>query len=267
MMTRLPNANLSVRSIVAGCALIVSVTSCVSNGEDEVPDMSEAPLVRLLVDGEAVFGIFSRSYEVDLATDFLFYSLESGPFDIAGMHSFVQSKSDSAGGADTHPLVLRIPPVRDGHDAARDYVQRGLAAGAVSIVFPHVETAVEAEVAVSSMGAGSWPGNARGTLVNMLLIEDRIGVRNARAIVGTAGVSVVFPGPGDLRRAYDSDMEAVETAIQTVLAACKEFDVACGITAGVHDIAERLEQGFRVIIVTEAAALEVGREAAGKPTA
>ena len=74
----------------------------------------------------------------------------------------------------------------------------------------------------------------------------------------------MIPGPGDLRRAYARDMEAVENAIQTVLAACKEFDVPCGITAGVDDIEERLEQGFKMIIVTSAEALSVGRRAAGR---
>ena len=58
--------------------------------------------------------------------------------------------------------------------------------------------------------------------------------------------------------------EAVEAAIQSVLAACKEFDVPCGITAGVDDIAERIEQGFRMIIVTQPEALAVGRAAAGR---
>ena len=77
-------------------------------------------------------------------------------------------------------------------------------------------------------------------------------------------MSVVIPGPGDLRRAYNRDMEAVESAIQTVLAACKEFDVPCGITAGPDDIGERLEQGFRMIIVTSPDALAVGRRAAGR---
>ena len=42
------------------------------------------------------------------------------------------------------------------------------------------------------------------------------------------------------------------------------LDVACGITAGVDDIAERLEQGFRLIIVTSPEALSVGRAAAGR---
>jgi 2-keto-3-deoxy-L-rhamnonate aldolase RhmA len=82
--------------------------------------------------------------------------------------------------------------------------------------------------------------------------------------VATRGVSVVFAGPGDLRRAYEGDMEAVENAIQTVLAACLAHDVPCGITAGVADIAERIEQGFRVFIVTDAEAIPVGRAAAGR---
>ena len=93
---------------------------------------------------------------------------------------------------------------------------------------------------------------------------DQVGIEAAREIVGTPGISVAIPGPGDLRRAYQGDMEAVENAIQTVLAACKEFDVACGITAGVNDIAERIEQGFRFFIVTQADAITVGREAAGR---
>ncbi len=114
------------------------------------------------------------------------------------------------------------------------------------------------------MGDGNWPGNDGGGVANVLLIEDQVGIANAREIVSTPGVSVVIPGPGDLSRAYNRDMEAVENAIQTVLAACKEFDVACGITAGPDDIGERLAQGFRMIIVTNADALAVGLRAAGR---
>jgi hypothetical protein len=59
-------------------------------------------------------------------------------------------------------------------------------------------------------------------------------------------------------------MVAVEGAIQTVLAACLEFDVPCGITAGVDDIGTRIEQGFRFFIVTQPEAIAVGRAAAGR---
>ena len=161
-------------------------------------------------------------------------------------------------------IALRIPPIREDRDAAPERVRQGLRAGVDAIVFPHVESAEEAALAVSSMGSNVWPAAPDGIYVNILLIEDQVGIANAREIVGTPGVSVVFPGPGDLRRAYERDMEAVENAIQTVLAACKEFDVPCGVTAGVDDIGERLEQGFRVIIVTEPEALSVGRAAAGR---
>ncbi len=143
-------------------------------------------------------------------------------------------------------------------------MRQGLEAGVEAVVFPHVETAEHAAVAVSAMGTDVWPGDSNGHLVSMLIVENQVGIQNVRDIVATPGVTVVFAGPGDLRRAYDGDMEAVENAIQTVLAACKEFDVPCGITAGADDIAERLEQGFRVIIVRQPEALTVGREAAGR---
>ncbi len=226
--------------------------------------MPDAPIVRLLSKGGVVFGVFSRSYEVAQDVDFVFYSLESGPFDVAGMRAFFRAKSDSAGGRPTHPLALRIPPVRDGAEVARDHVQQGLGAGAVAIVFPHVESRTDAEMAVTALGADLWPGNQSGSLVNMLIIEDQIGVQNAREIVSTPGVSVVFAGPGDLRRAYDRDMEAVENAIQAILAACIEFVVPCGITAGVDDIADRIGQGFRVFILSNPAAIAVGRMAAAR---
>ncbi len=229
-------------------------------------------VMELVAAGDAVFGIFPGEHTAaggalmaaNRETDFVFYSLESGPFDIPAMQGYMKGMSDASGDRGTHPVALRIPPIRDGRDAARDRVKQGLEAGASMIVFPHVENAQEAALAVSFMGDGNWPDDGAGRVANVLLIEDQVGIRNAREIVGTPGVSVVIPGPGDLRRAYNRDMDAVENAIQTVLAACKEFDVACGITAGPDDIAERLEQGFRLIIVTNPDALAVGRRAAGR---
>ena len=97
-----------------------------------------------------------------------------------------------------------------------------------------------------------------------MLIEDQAGIEIARDIVGAPGVGVAIPGPGDLRRAYEGDMEAVENAIQTVMAACKEFDVVCGITAGPDDIEKRLDEGFRFFIVTSPETIAVGRRVSGR---
>jgi 2-keto-3-deoxy-L-rhamnonate aldolase RhmA len=101
--------------------------------------------------------------------------------------------------------------------------------------------------------------NGGGRTPGILIIEDRKGVANAREIVSTPGVDIVFPGPGDLRRAFDGDAAAVESAIQSVLSACKEFDVPCGITAGPSDIEKRLQEGFRVFIVQNLDAIPIGR--------
>ena len=261
-----------VASIVVGTTL--ALTPSTSSGQAA---RAAGNLAELLADGHVLFGIFSgpKTPEQGAAmagneeTDFVFYSLETGPFDIPQMVEYMGAMRSSEEALDVkpHPVALRIPPIRDGHDAALEHARQGLEAGVAALVFPHVESGEDAELAVSTMRAaegGLWPLDGTGSLVNMLLIEDKIGVANAREIVSTPGVSIVFPGPGDLSRAYERDAEAIEGAIQTVLAACKEFDVPCGITAGAEDIGMRIEQGFRVIIVTEAEALSVGLRAAGR---
>jgi len=250
---------------------IASMASAPSAAQTR-PGMIQGSIQGLLARDQAVFGIFSGEHSAaqgavmarNRATDFVFYSLESGPFDLPTMQAYLAGMAEGAGRAGAHPLALRIPPIADAADSARSRVRRGLAAGAVSIVFPHVTAARDAALAVDAMGPDLWPGNPSGRLTAMLIVEDREGVANAREIASTPGISVLFAGPGDLRRAYERDMTAVENAIQTVLAACKEFNVPCGITAGVEDIAERLTQGFRVIIVTQPEALLVGKRAAGR---
>ena len=134
--------------------------------------------------------------------------------------------------------------------------------GVGAIFFPHVESAEDAAVAVAAMGDDHWPSNPSGSLFSMLIVETRAGVERVDEIVGTEGVSVVFAGPDDLRQSYEGDMEAAEVAIRSVLAACRSHGVPCGVTAGVDDIAERVEQGFQMIIVSDSVALAAGRAAA-----
>ena len=45
------------------------------------------------------------------------------------------------------------------------------------------------------------------------------------------------------------DEKAWEGAIQQVLAACKEFNVACGFPANPNDIEMRMKQGFSVFVM------------------
>lgn len=228
-------------------------------------------VVELLRSGEVVFGIFSgeqsaeggRLMAQNQDADFVFYSLESGPFDLDAMGAYIGGLTEASGGQ-APPIALRIPPIRDDREAAVDRTRRGLAAGATAVVYPHVESVEDVQLAADAVGSRLWPLAPEGDVVNVLLLEDVVAIERARDIVQAPGAGVVIPGPGDLRRAYEGDMVAVEAAIQTVLAACLDFDVPCGITAGVDDIGTRIAQGFRFFIVTEPEAIAVGRAAAGR---
>ena len=233
-----------------GAAVACSAPEQASDAATESAAPSPSTVVELIGSEQVVFAVFSGATtpgEGALAglgeeLDLVFHSLEAGPFD---------------------PVVLRIPPIRDGVETAEANVAAALDEGVAAIFFPHVESAEDAAIAVAAMGDDHWPGNPSGSRFSMLIVETRAGVERVDEIVGTEGVSVVFAGPDDLRQSYGDDMEAVEAAIQRVLAACQAHQVPCGVTAGVDDIAERMEQGFRMIIVSDSAALMAGRAAAG----
>ena len=271
----MPPALILALALATGCSApeqsADEASGAASAGSDAAA-MAPAPLVQLLADGQVLFGIFPGPSTREQGAlmgqnrdlDFVFYSLESGPFDIMSTKVYMEGIAEGSGTEAAHPLVLRVPPIRNGAEQAAANVAEALDAGVAAIVFPHVESAEDVAVAVSVMGADLWPGNPDGTLLSILIVEDRSGVERVDEIVSTPGVSIVFAGPGDLRRAYEGDMEAVEGAIQAVLAACQRHDVPCGITAGADDIADRIAQGFRVFIVSDAAAVPVGRAAAGR---
>lgn len=250
---------MSIRSLGLCLLTLTGAVLVHTSPADSRGPSKENPILALLESGKAVFGAFSGEKTKESAAklsgdnqlDFVFYDMETGPFDVEGMRDFMASLG-------SRPIATRLPPIRDGRDEAREHSKLLLDAGVDVVVFPHVEDRAQAEIAVSSMASGP------GSVPSILIIEDRVGVQNARDIVSTPGVDIVFPGPGDLRRAYDGDTVAVEKAIQSVLSACKEFSVVCGITAGPEDIEKRLKEGFRVFIVTNLEALPIGRRAASR---
>jgi len=259
--------------VIAGCAGQPDDATTDSSAAEAAPTESTSPMVELLANGEAVFGLFSgeKSHAGGVAimetkdADFILYSMESGPFDVPLMQEYMAGMIE-VGGASAltdFPVLVRPPAIHTDADRVANYVAAAMATGIGGIVFPHVMDAAEAAQSVGLMGS-PWPVDPASTTADVLIVEDQKGIGNVREIVATPGLSVVFAGPGDLRRAYEGDMEAVEAAIQAVLAACLEFDVACGVTAGVDDIGTRLDQGFRMIIVTEPEALAVGLQHAGR---
>jgi len=113
--------------------------------------------------------------------------------------------------------------------------------------------------------------------VNWTIVESKQGLAKVREIAAVKGIGALFPGAGTLRRVFTTlnqdgqrvfDEQGWESAIQQVLAACKEFEVACGYPATEKDIEMRMKQGFSVFIINwgEAGfrAVDVGRRVGGR---
>ena len=126
--------------------------------------------------------------------------------------------------------------------------------------------------------ADVWPLNPNGELVNFTIVESKSGLARVREIAAVKGIGVLFPGAGTLRGVFTTtdangqrtfDEKGWEAAIQQVLAACKEFNVACGYPATAADIEMRMQQGFSMFIINWGEqgfkAVDIGRKAAGRP--
>ena len=205
-----------------------------------------------------------------------------------------------------HPLATKIPKIATDPAKAIDRISRQLNVGVSTVVFVDVESADELQQGLAAMRfksrggtrpdavgtapaywglseqeyrnkADLWPLNPQGELVNWSIVESKAGLAKVREIAAVKGLGVLFPGAGTLRGVFSTtdengqrifDAEGWENAIQQVLAACKEFNVACGYPATEADIEMRMKQGFSVFIINwgEAGfrAVDKGRAAGGR---
>lgn len=141
--------------------------------------------------------------------------------------------------ADVHdvPAMVRAP----GH--APEAIAAALDAGARGILVPRVSTAAQAALAVKAaryppagergVGPGraagygyripEYLGRANAEVVVAVQVETAEGLANVEAIAATAGVDVVFVGPGDLSVSLDAmgpaGAERLGHAIETILSA------------------------------------------------
>jgi 4-hydroxy-2-oxoheptanedioate aldolase len=87
----------------------------------------------------------------------------------------------------------------------------------------------------------------------MGIVEEAEGVRNIRDILRQVkGIGAIWASPGDLslslgKRGNAADPEVQEELLH-VLEACKEYGVPCATGAAPADVAQRIEQGFRIIM-------------------
>jgi 4-hydroxy-2-oxoheptanedioate aldolase len=206
----------------------------------------------------------------------------------------------------THPLVVKTPEIAPDYTKAIDNISRQLNLGVSGLMFVKVESAEELRQGLAAMRfkskggtrpddvgmapsywgmseaeykekADLWPLNPEGELVNWTIIESREGLARVREIAAVKGIGVLWPGAGTLRGLFTStnasgervvDSAGWENAIQQVLAACKEFNIACGYPANANDIEMRMKQGFSVFVMNWGdagfQAVEIGRKVAGR---
>jgi 2-keto-3-deoxy-L-rhamnonate aldolase RhmA len=207
----------------------------------------------------------------------------------------------------THPMIVKAPELAPDPATAAASIARQLNQGVSGVMLVTVESAEEARQGIAAMRfrsrggtrpeddlgtapsvwglddaeyrrrADVWPLAADGELINWTIVESRKGLENLRAIAAVPGIGVLWPGAGTLRGVFTStspagervfDEAGWEAAIQQVLAACKEFRIACGYPASAKDIEQRMAQGFSVFVMNwgEAgfAAVEAGRARAGR---
>ena len=102
--------------------------------------------------------------------------------------------------------------------------------------------------------ADVWPLDPRGELLALIMIESEFGVENVEDIVSVPGVGALFIGPADLAMSLGvgppgaEHAPETEAAIQTVLRACLDADVVCGIAESRTRAAQRIAEGFRVLL-------------------
>lgn len=207
----------------------------------------------------------------------------------------------------THPVIVKTPELHEPTIHADIATQLNL--GVSGLMLPTAESADQVQKAIAAMRfksnggtrpddnvgnapafwglseaeykqkADVWPLNPQGELINWTIIESKEGLAKVREIAAVKGVGVLWPGAGTLRGLFTTttaagerqfDEKGWEAAIQSVLAACKEFNVACGYPASAADIEMRMKQGFSVFVMQWGdagfKAIETGRKASNRTT-
>ena len=206
----------------------------------------------------------------------------------------------------THGLFVKTPEIAPDKAKAGERIAAQLNTGLTGVMFVGVESADEVKAGLNMMRfkskggsrpenvgdaparwgmpekeykekADVWPLNPKGEWVNFTVVESKEGLAHVREIAAVKGIGVLFPGAGTLRGVFTTtdaagkrtfDEKGWEDAIQQVLAACKEFKVACGFPATTADIEMRMKQGFSVFVIGWGEpgfkAVEMGKKAGGR---
>jgi len=230
--------------------------------------MRENRVKRMWEAGQAALGgwltvpsSFSAELMAHAGFDWLCVDLQHGVIDYQVAVTMLQAISTT----ETVPIV-RVPWNE------RGIIMKALDAGAYGVIVPIVNTAAEAESAVSACrypprgirshgpiraalyGGRDYITRADEEVLCIVQVETEESVRNLDEILAVPGVDAAYIGPADLSlslgltAASDHDEPAFVEAVQQVLDACKRHNVAPGAHAGnVVTARKRLEQGFLMV--------------------
>ena len=156
------------RTIPSRLALIVvlamaAAPALVVHGQQNPEAMPQAGLVRLLDEDKVAFGVTvdARADPVALSAnddiDFVFFDMEHGPYDVSALRTWMQwllnpaeiaVRGDAMAGK---AVIVRIPATGRELDQNIWMVKQVLDVGAHGIIFPTVETAEQALMAIRAM--------------------------------------------------------------------------------------------------------------------
>lgn len=231
--------------------------------------------------------------------DWVWIDMEHGPYNTAGLRRMLgeMTKKRLPNGQLPTAPITRIPMDGWQADTYGWMVKQVLDQGVYGIIFPHVDNAEQARKAVEAMrhpqarnskypkpegrrghggvpatwsmpeaeyiyGHGDlWPLNPGGDTVAFMMIESVEGVKNAREIMNTPGVTALLVAPNDLSLSIGVGPTSVhspggwpfhpetEAAIESVIKTCKAEKKLCGFAATKGDVEtkKRLEQGFHFV--------------------
>lgn len=184
--------------------------------------------------------------------DYLFLNLEQR-YDADAVRALVAGLRATSGRKPT--LLVRLPTIEAaGADSTRARVAQALALGADGVVIPHVRSVEEAKLAVSFFTAAKanvWsPANPSGTIVAMLMVEDKGAIAVAREIAAVPGYSMLSCGIGSLTQNMGGDAAGAEAACQSVRDLGEAAGMPSMMTATATTLGDRLTRGYRGILLS-----------------
>jgi hypothetical protein len=205
--------------------------------------------------------------------DYLFLNLE-GAYDAGAVRAMVSGIKLST--AATRPtLLVRIPTIEDaGVEATRARVKEVLGLGADGVVIPHVRSTAEARTAAAfftEAGANVWsPANPKGTVIAMLMVEDKGAIAELADIAAVKGYSLLSCGIGSLTRDMGGDAPGAEAACQRARDLGAKAGMPSMMTASAGSIKDRIEKGYLGLLLSgsaeqASAIIRTGRPLAKRP--